>query len=84
MTDLMADVPKHCLTEGCTKTFGHDLDPDDPCEGIVVTPNPDGTCKVVIRRGLLLSTYPRMVMTRGPDGIILTATPLPFTLPKES
>lgn len=31
MSTPMYDVPSICLTKGCEKAFGHDLDPDDLC-----------------------------------------------------
>ena len=34
MTDLMVDVPNVCPEEGCTKAFGHELDPHDREHGL--------------------------------------------------
>jgi hypothetical protein len=33
MTDLMVDVPDMCPAPGCTKSFGHELDPEDQDHG---------------------------------------------------
>lgn len=33
MTDMMVDVPSMCQTPGCTKSFGHELDPKDEEHG---------------------------------------------------
>ena len=33
MTDLMTDLPSICEAPGCTKAFGHELDPNDVDHG---------------------------------------------------
>lgn len=36
MTDIMVDIPDFCMTNGCAKPFGHNLDPSDPCGPIAL------------------------------------------------
>lgn len=33
MTDIMIDLPNECPEDGCTKSFGHELDPSDSEHG---------------------------------------------------